>query len=111
MKDVVKNLREGWYGNGDDYPVGHPLRKQPVDCRKLWQKCLDIAGTKFVTLCEGITGKIGSLVETEDFTNEPVDIPIDTLVIDMTREDSEDDDFGRVMEVWYNHSIVIDIYH
>ena len=99
MKDVVKNLREGWYGNGDDYPVGHPLRKQPVDCRKLWQKCLDIAGTKFVTLCEDITGKIGSLVDAEEFTNEPVDILIDTLVIDMTREDSEDDDFGRVMEV------------
>ena len=26
MKDVVKNLREGWYGNGGTFPDGHPLR-------------------------------------------------------------------------------------
>ena len=43
--------------------------------------------------------KIGSLVETEDFTNESVDITIDTLVVDMTREGSECDDWGTVMEV------------
>ena len=55
--------------------------------------------TKFVPLCEGITGKIGPLVENEDFTNEPVDITIDTLVIDTTREDSGDNGWGSVMEV------------
>ena len=71
------------------YHVGHPLRKIPVNCRKLWTKCLEIAGTKFVNLCDGISGKIGSLVEGEDFKNEPIDISIDTFVVDLTREGSE----------------------
>ena len=62
MKDVVHNLREGWYGNGEKYHVGRPLHKNPVNCRKLWSKCLEIAGTKFVNLFDGISGKISSLV-------------------------------------------------
>ena len=59
---------------------------------------MDIAGTKFIPLCEGISGKIGSLVKTEDFTDEPVDIPIDTLVIDLTRK-GEHNDWGTITEL------------
>ena len=62
-------------------------------------KCLRIAGTTFVALCDGISGNIGSLVEDDDFTNEPVDLPIDTLVIDMTREGEESDEWGQVMMI------------
>ena len=99
MRDVVKYLSEGWYGNAHMYQVGHPLHKCPVDCRKLWSTCLEIAGTKFVALCDGILGKMGELVETEVFTNKPVDIPIDTLVVDLTREEDEDIEWGTVVNV------------
>ena len=60
---------------------------------------MDIAGTKFVSLCEGISGKIGSIVETEDFTNESVDFPIDTLIVDLTRDVGEDEDWGTVVNI------------
>ena len=60
---------------------------------------MDITGTNFISLCEDISGKISSLVETEAFINEPVDIPIGALVIDTPREDSGDNDWGTVMEV------------
>ena len=96
MRQVIKHLREGWYGNGNLYSEDHPLNKKPVDCRKLWKTCLDIAGTKFVSLCDGISGKMGELVETIDFTNEPVSIPIDTLVVDLTRDEDVSADWGTV---------------
>ena len=63
----------------------------------LVEVCVCIAGTKFVALCDGIYGNIGSLVEDDVFTNEPVDLTIDTLVIDMTREDTEGEERDAVM--------------
>ena len=46
MRDVVKHLREGWYGNAHMYQVGRPLHKCPVDCCKLWSTYLEIAGIR-----------------------------------------------------------------
>ena len=99
MKDVVKYLREGWYVNGDKYSIGHVLRKRPVSCRKLWEICLDIAGTKFVSICDGISNKIGSLNVDETFVDEKFDLPIDTLIVDLTREDGFDEDFGAIVNL------------
>ena len=99
MRDVVQSLREGWYGNGNTYPVNHPLAKRLVDCRGLWRTCLNFAGTIYVKICDGITGEIGSLVVDETHTNELCDIPIDTLVLDFNRDGLEGDDFGAEEEV------------
>ena len=35
-----------------------------------------------MSLCDGVSGRIGEIVEDVDFTNETIDIPIDTLVVD-----------------------------
>ena len=99
MKDVIKHLRDAWYGNGDAFILGHPLRKRPVDCRALWSKCLKITGQKFVELCDGVSGEIGSLVRDEDFTNESVALPIDTLVVDLTKDDEEGALWGTVCDI------------
>ena len=79
--------------------LGHPFRKRPVDCRALWSKCLKIAGTKFIELCDGVSGGIGSLVRDEDFTYEPVALPIDTLVVDLTKDDEEGALLGTVCDI------------
>ena len=94
MKDVVKALREGWHGNGKTYPATHPLFKRSVDCRGLWRTCLKYARTIYVPIREGINGEVGSLVVDESHTDELCDIPIDTLVLDLTKEDIADNDFG-----------------
>ena len=86
MKDVVKHLREGWYGNFNEFANDDPRRKKPVNCRKLWSKCLDFAGTKYVGLCEGITGRMGELIIDHSIEDESVTLPIDTMIIDMTTE-------------------------
>ena len=57
------------------------------------------AGTKFVALCEGINGRIGSLTIDETFTDEEVDLPIDTFIVDLTGEDSFGEDIGEVVEM------------
>ena len=99
MRDVVKALREGWHGNGSKYPANHPLVKRAVDCRGLWRTCLEYARTIYIPICEGISGEIGSLVLDETHTDEMCDIPIDTLVLDLTVDQSEVDDIGVVMDV------------
>ena len=71
------------------------MRKKPVDCHKLWATCLGIAGTKFVSLSEGISGEIGSLVVDKNYVDDSPDLPIDTLVVDLTREDVEVAEFGH----------------
>ena len=90
MKKVVQYLREGWYGNGDAYVVGHPLRKRPVSCKKLWVTCLKMAGTNFVSICDGIEGQIGTLVIDDTFRYESVMLPLDTLVVDLKKDVEED---------------------
>ena len=99
MKDVVRYLREGWYGNGEKHPPGHPLRKQKVDCCKLWMHCLKDASTKFVPLCGGLEGSVGSLIVDESYKDGEVSIPIDTLVVDLTRNGLEVDEVGQAMNV------------
>ena len=55
---------------------------------------MKIAGTKYVGLCDGISGEIGSLNVDENYVEEEVDLPIDTLVTDLTNEDNEVDEFS-----------------
>jgi len=83
MKDIVKYLREGWYGNGNQFIDGHPYQKKLVNCQKLWNTCLKFARTKYIPLCHGISGTVEDLVIDENYIDEEVDVPIDTLVLNM----------------------------
>ena len=93
MRETVRDLREGWYGTGTRYPEGDLRFKKPVDCSKLWKKSLSCATTKFIPLCTGISGTIYDLTVDSTYVPEPVRVPIDTLVVDLTNEDDESDEF------------------
>ena len=99
MQNVVTYFREGWYGNWDTNALDSNQRKRLVNCCTLWAKCLSIVGTKFVQLCEGISGVIGNLEVDPKFTYESVTLPIDTLVVYFTREDADDDEFGAIENI------------
>ena len=45
-------------------------------------------------ICDRISGEVGSLVVDELHTDELCDIHIDTLVLDLTREYIDDNEFG-----------------
>lgn len=76
--DVVNYWSDGLYGIDDKFTEYHPLREVSVDCCKLWKIRIDIAGEKFIPICEGISGEIGSPNIDENFDNGQVDLPIDT---------------------------------
>ena len=73
-------------------PEGNKRRKVPVDCGKLVAKSIEMANTKFIPRVEGLSGTIGNLLVTETSEDEPVVFPIDALVLDLTKIDTEDDE-------------------
>ena len=89
MKDTVQLLRDGWYGTFNRFGASDSKRKTPVDCRKLVARSIDMANKKFVPRCEGISGLIGSLEISEIEQDDQVVFPIDALVVDLTKEDTE----------------------
>ena len=96
MQRTVELLREGWYGTGNKYSADNPLSKKPVNCKKLWKKCCEIAGTKFIPRTDGLAGTIGSLLIDETYEIETSYIPIDTLVSQLT-EEGEGDGFMQAV--------------
>ena len=95
MQNVVKYLRESWHGNASTFGVTDVKNKRPVDCSKLWARIWSIAGTNCVPLCEGISGEIGKLEVYDSFRYESVNLPIDTLVVDLTHVGEEDNEFSQ----------------
>ena len=74
--------------------MSHPFCKELVNYRKLWGTCKDITGTTFILLCDGIFGTIGALVVDETFGYESVTLPIDKLIVGLTRIELDDSKFG-----------------
>ena len=59
---------------------------------KLIDHSVKIALTKFVPVCCGLEGTIGSLEINENYVAEPCEVPIDTLVLTLSKTQEEDDD-------------------
>jgi hypothetical protein len=53
-------------------------------------RALNFAATKFIPLCEGISGTIGTLVVDGDYEEDPDAFPIDALVVDLFKIDDEE---------------------
>ena len=51
---------------------------------------LNDAGHKFVPLCKGISGTIGSLDIDKNYMGEPTKLPIDTLVLNLMKVEGND---------------------
>ena len=97
-KETVRLLREGWYGTLDKFPEGDLHRKAQVNCKALWEHSLNLVTTKFVPICHGIEGTIGSLEIDETFVHESVNVPIDNLINDLSNGPNLDNDNGADVE-------------
>lgn len=64
-------------------------RSQLTAISLLIVKSIELANTKFIPRCEGLSGTIGNLLVTETSENEPIVFPIDALVLDLTKVDDE----------------------
>ena len=89
-REVVAHLREGWYGNEEEYDSYddvtrpyHMKRRKPVDCERLFLHCIDLANTKYIPLCDGIDGTMDNLIIHADHVRIVDGIPLDIQMLDM----------------------------
>ena len=60
-------------------------RKAPVNCAKLEQTAVEFMNNKFIKLCGGLDGVIGNLQIDQNHQPDLTGMPIDMLVVDLTR--------------------------
>ena len=102
MKETIEHLREGWHGNihrfeqGDDGGLLNGdftrPRKNKVDCKKLVATAVRYMNTKFMKIVDGLDGEIGNLTIDPTHVADGTGVPIDLLVVDLTRVDDDDND-------------------
>ena len=56
-------------------------------CSGLVKKIFDSANREFIPLCPGITGEIGGLIVDSAHERDTSEIPIDSYVLDLTKEE------------------------
>ena len=57
------------------------------------------AGTISPEICDGISGEIGNFILYKSHPNDSYTPPLDTLVLDITKEDDESEEIGFIEEV------------
>ena len=92
MKDVVRRLQDGWYGNDDHLTATDVEYSTGTTCSGLVKKAVDAADKEFIPLCPGITGQIGELTIDTTHERNTTEIPIDSFVIDLTREEENEEE-------------------
>ena len=73
-------------------------KKVQFSCKALWEHSLNLTTTKFVPFCHRIKGTIGSLEIDDSYVHESVNVPIDTLINDLSNGPTLDNDNGADVE-------------
>ena len=60
MKGMVRNIREGWYGNADTLRVGDLRHKAPADNKKLFAESVKAAATNSIHSARAFLAPSGS---------------------------------------------------
>ena len=101
MKETVKHLRDGWYGNF--FGVGDPPDRliHPANCKGLINKSITAANDIFIPMCKelGLSGSIGHLLYNPPQNSGEEDthrFPIDLVVGDLGMIARETDENGRL---------------
>ena len=65
----------------------------------MWLTSLKYAGTIYVPICDGIDGTIGNLSVDDNHTDESHTLPIDTLVVNLAKDDELEVNIGDIKYV------------
>jgi hypothetical protein len=72
-----------------------------VDCSKLVATAVKYMYTQFMNICDSLEGQIGALEIDESYVPDSKGVPIDLLVVDLTKDtegdgdsDGDDEDLG-----------------
>ena len=94
MKDVVRRVQDGWYGNEDQYERTHCEYTPGTNCAGLVKNAIDSMDKEFIPLSPGLEGRIGELTIDTLHEQNKEEIPIDYLVVDLTKELDPDEETG-----------------
>jgi transposase len=106
MKQTVELVREGWYGNIQQWESGNQkfrndyrrVRKEPVDCNALVMHSIEMANTMFIPLCEGLEGKLGDLTINSNHVPNWDGLPVDLLISSNNNKLDTDDEVAIVVD-------------
>jgi hypothetical protein len=107
MRETVKYVREGWYGNEESWDKNNDeirsdycnVRKQATDCNALFQHTINQANTTFIPICSGISGVMGELIINETHKANKEGLPVDMLILSATNVPDQDDDVVIINEM------------
>ncbi len=93
LVDVVRRLQDGCYGNDYRFQVPHNDYTKGTTCEVLVKKAISRADNEYIPLCPEVECKIGALTIDESYEPDRSEIPIDYLVVDLTKEDDLHEEF------------------
>ena len=86
MRDVVRRLQDGWYGNEHRLKKGDNEFTRGTTCKKLVALALRCAHAEYLPLCSGLEGTIGALkidpAHVPDRTEAPIDSYLEMVALD-----------------------------
>jgi hypothetical protein len=99
LRDVVETLRHGWYGNHMFFeehedeidPISGCIRsrgryilpRDTLDCYSLVQHTITDINRKYIPMCDGLSGTLGSLIIDPDYETNLDGLPIDMVVMNV----------------------------
>ena len=86
MRDVVRRLQDGWYGNETPYQPCDDEFTRGTSCAGLVRQAIKCADTEYVPLCAGLEGAIGTLqvdqAHQPDHTEASIDAYLEMVAVD-----------------------------
>ena len=86
MKDVVRRLQDGWYGNEHQLQPTDVQYRTGITCKGLVSKAIEAGNNEYIPLCPGINGRIGELTIDHTHKHDTSKIPVDSFVVDITKD-------------------------
>ena len=91
MKDVVCCLQDGWYSNDNCLQQTDNKFTRKANCEGLIRKAKNASNKEFIPLFPGLEGQIEELTIDQGHFPNWSEIPIDSLVVDLTKDLDPDD--------------------
>ena len=80
MRDVVRRLQDGWYGNDHCLQPGNHKYTPGTTCKRLVKIAQQCADTEYLPLCPGIAGNISALEIDPTHVPDRKEAPIDSYL-------------------------------
>ena len=92
LRDVVRRLQDGWYGNDHRLEPSDDEYTKGTRCQRLVEMAIRDTDNEFIPLCPGLSGRIGALTIDGEHVRNRSKIPIDEMIVDLTKGIDSDEE-------------------